>query len=294
MCRCVPRNHVCLVATQTKLKTCCTYGYDQASQGHDHQLRIRQLGDKIPFIDSEFSRFGAGLLEAAFAIGDDLYIMSKRHDEDRVVQGQRSKKDHDLWLRDQKENNGKNSANKMHVKTRKAGATNEDHKSVVQFDQQQWPTIAGLVQDEQKRVEEGDGFTTVVITGVDNDLVRQFQQKEMAQDLANAYYYFLEREGTSAASGAAENTRFSRHSQQASLAQKNALPSWLNVTHNNEKPVTLTLQQLDEEPSDLSKIRCFQDDLIEKCTDTKWFFYRCKDPQTVFDDALLLTLSSPV
>jgi hypothetical protein len=274
---------------QTKLATCCTYGYDQKSRGHDHQQRLQQLGDNIPFIDSEFSRFGAGLLEAAFAIGDDLYIMSKRHDEEKVVQGWRSKTDFDTWLQDKKENNGRNTANKMPIKTRKPGAINEDHRTVVQFDQQEWPTIVDIVLgEEQKRVEAKEGFTTVVITGVDNDLVQQFQEEDengelvMAKGLANAYFYFLEREDTSAAEVGSQNTRAQQHDK-----SDNMLPNWLKVTHNKlprstpghdvfEKPLSMTLQQLGSEPVDLSTVRCFQHDLIEKCADTKWFFYRCK------------------
>eukprot|EP01043_Picozoa_sp_COSAG02_P044086 COSAG02_NODE_3897_length_6069_cov_3.040536_4_plen_241_part_01 len=65
------------------LKDCITYGLGRKQRGKDLN---RLDGDEILFLDSIFNRFGVGMLDAAFSMGENLYVMTKQAHDDEVKQ----------------------------------------------------------------------------------------------------------------------------------------------------------------------------------------------------------------
>ena len=47
---------------------------------------MNRLDGDIKFLDSVFNRFGVGMLDASFSMGDDVYVMTKQAQDHEVRQ----------------------------------------------------------------------------------------------------------------------------------------------------------------------------------------------------------------
>ena len=114
---------------------------------------------QVKFVDSVVSRYGVGLKEAAFTVGDGLYVMTKRATDKQVLQRHFVRQDMLRKYEETRNSDGGASAYDQETKKREVGKPMDDGDAKVQFDSQ-YSTIMELVRDEKP----GIGFTTVVIT----------------------------------------------------------------------------------------------------------------------------------
>jgi HSP90 family molecular chaperone len=71
--------------SEKDLDQCVTYALSQDARGLNTE-RLFKTKDSPKFVDSEISRFGVGMLDAAFAAGESVYVMTKRRQAVEVQQ----------------------------------------------------------------------------------------------------------------------------------------------------------------------------------------------------------------
>jgi hypothetical protein len=259
------------IQTQTELSVAVKYGKSRKSRGLD----CNRWGphSRTRFVDSVFNRFGVGLLDAAFGLGDgkttNMYIMTKTIDAPDVIQvaleAENILKKRDAgqrWDQYPKWNRGVG-----HI----SGASQIPPKL------NSYQTIQELVNREKT----DECFTTIVVDGVLPQLAEQFKERnesgksQLADDLGHAYSYFFTVEDSAQDLQETRTLRRqpTRHSSDIATVSR---PLCLSIDSEKEKPLQLRLKlpssaQLGEDFIDVSA-----DNLEERFElagrNSRWFF----------------------
>lgn len=151
---------------------------------------MNRLDGDIKFLDSVFNRFGVGMLDASFSMGDNVYVMTKQAQDHEVRQ---VSLEYDAMCR--RYNEGGTSAYEFPVVSR-------DVAQAIYEDEVQIPKALAKYESIKDMVarEPTDGsFTTVIVRGVKPELVQQFYEHDpsredvwkLADDLGHTYHYFM-------------------------------------------------------------------------------------------------------
>lgn len=68
---------------ESGVTACVTYGLSRKVRGLDMN-RLEE--GEVKFLDSIFNRFGVGMLDASFSMGENVYVMTKQAQDDEVRQ----------------------------------------------------------------------------------------------------------------------------------------------------------------------------------------------------------------
>lgn len=171
------------------LTACVTYGLSREGRGLD---MTRLDGDEVKFLDSVFNRFGVGMMDASFSMGDDVYVMTKQTQDDEVRQ---VSLEYEEMLRKY------NGADRE--LTYEFPIFSRDVAQPVYEDEPQIPEALSKYESIKAMVarEPVDGsFTTLVVRGVKPELVQQFFERDqsregmsckLADDLGHTYQFFM-------------------------------------------------------------------------------------------------------
>ena len=151
---------------------------------------MNRLDGDIKFLDSVFNRFGVGMLDASFSMGDDVYVMTKQAQDHEVRQ---VSLEYAEMCR--KYNEGGTGAYEFPVFSR-------DVAQAVYEGEPQIPKALGKyesIKDMVLREQRHGSFTTVIVRGVKPELVQQFYERDssrkavwkLADDLGHTYHYFM-------------------------------------------------------------------------------------------------------
>ena len=246
---------------QSTLIEAFTHHLGRERRGYD--IDRLEGGSGILFLDSVINRYGVGLKESAFALGDGLYVMTKQTKASQVLQ---CCMDRETLLARYKSNPA--WAYERDTVSRNVACPQDDTKVLVQFDSN-YESIIDMTLQEQ----DGAAFTTVVITDIKEFMVQQFrnlttvdqgdqptQELEIAHKLGSHYHFFMETPAAAllqqepAARATRSRASRSGRSPQSTPDAMRRTPNCLRVP-SDECAITLTVSTPDHpQPIDVKKV----------------------------------------
>ena len=248
------------------------------------------------FVDSQISRFGVGLFDAAFAAGSNLYIMTKRQGANEVLQ---VSVEFDKVV----ERYHEDRASAYEFPTDPRDVTGQFQGSEVQLPEglKRFETIVQLAREEKM----DSSFTTIAVTDLDPEMVNEVvgPDQSFADALGHAYHFFstnLEASADTSIGSHQPRTRANRQRRAADnraptgdmaaedvaaiAAVTNPLPACMSIYP--EKPVKIAVQtpQTGDHQGGVVDVFNLPDKnlaqrLIDASKDERWFYMKIRKSQ---------------